>query len=260
MMLILAVVVTLFSLWNSVYLPGLKQQAEVEHLSQVEEGFLRIDADIKNMISLQSGGTMIENIPLGGGDFFLHSTRSGGSIRIARDSIPLLIVRNSSITLESHLARFNYSPLSNFWIDQGYTWQEGYVNVTKGGRSSPLRYDTMDTVIHEGYGGMTSNIFMKGPGKDITLVNFLVGDSNMMSGNGISQFNVRGNTTRITLEPDTWIVANVSTAFGASLNETISTTLLPFNPDMKPEGPERFNYTLKESITIIWYNLTYSVV
>ena len=37
--------------------------------------------------------------------------------------------------------------MGNFWQDQGYQWQYGYINVTKYGTLiTPLSYDTMDNV------------------------------------------------------------------------------------------------------------------
>lgn len=48
---------------------------------------------------------------------------------------------NTTVPLE--MVDFSYQPNGNFWINQSYKWQYGYVNVTKGDRETPLQYDTV---------------------------------------------------------------------------------------------------------------------
>ena len=50
-------------------------------------------------------------------------------------------------TYYCNLTNFSYTPISNFWRDQGYIWQYGYTNVTgAGGLQTPLDYADMDKV------------------------------------------------------------------------------------------------------------------
>ena len=40
----------------------------------------------------------------------------------------------------------SYEPSFSFWEGQGYSWQYGYINVTKKKRTTPLSYNTMAEV------------------------------------------------------------------------------------------------------------------
>ena len=45
-MLILAALVTFFSIWNAVYVPSMKESSEVGHLENVESAFQHFSSDI----------------------------------------------------------------------------------------------------------------------------------------------------------------------------------------------------------------------
>jgi len=161
-MLILAVLVTFLSVWNAVYVPSMKQSAEVSHLQNVESAFLHFSSDIERAASTrQDDLTLSEPVQLGGGDFFFNTLRSSGSLSVQNEQKPIhyltLYDEAGGVLgeLDSTLVNISYEPQGNFWQDQGYRWQYGYVNVTKHHRlQSPLKYFTMTNVKNEfGEGG-----------------------------------------------------------------------------------------------------------
>ncbi|WP_292368017.1 hypothetical protein [Methanoregula sp. UBA64] len=196
-MLVLAVIVTFFAVWNATAIPSMKAQAEVSHLHEVEEGMLRFSSDIESAASMPASMKLSERIPLGGGDILYSSTKSGGILTVQRED-PYLGIRlyNVSGRMESSrfvLSNISYRPAGNFWQDQGYVWSRGYVNVTKGSVSVPLEYPTMREVAYN----ITDVLFSarvisygSDPGTcsviEIKCVNITPGETqNSLSGNGI---------------------------------------------------------------------------
>jgi len=151
-MLILAAVAMAFAVFNGMYVPSLKQAAEIEHLRDVEFSFQHFSSDIERAVAERRDGTTIsEPVPLGGGDVVLNPLRSAGSLAVMNESSP---VYHLTLTTESENVRFNgtmvnisYDSVGNFWQDQGYRWQYGFLNVTKyGKKQSPLSYSRMTDV------------------------------------------------------------------------------------------------------------------
>jgi len=204
-MLILAVAVTIFSVYNAEYMPGLKQQAEAEHLQKVEESMARFGSALENAASLKRTLSMSEPVVLGGGDILLHSARSAGTIRVQQEKDPVVIIwidnNTDNIRIPLHFINFSYLPMDNFWVDQGYSWQYGYINVSwaSGGKLRdpvPLQYSTMEKVvekklknsklgqslIHFEYSSEGSNNLT------LSAVNMTSGVKNFTSGNGVARF------------------------------------------------------------------------
>jgi len=186
MMLILTVVVTLFSLWNTTYLPGLKQQAEVEHLKQVEEGMVRIDSAIKDAIYYRHDGALSVPVPLGGGDIMFNNLRSGGELRVSRDdeAVMTLTLNPGNVIFEGFLSNITYMPVSNFWIDQGYTLQNGSMSITKGGLKTPRDID-----YQEDESSFADSLFHCVNDGDLTksIENITPATRSVTSGNGIAR-------------------------------------------------------------------------
>jgi hypothetical protein len=164
-MLVLAVVVTFFAVWNATAIPAMKEQAEVSHLHEVESGILRFSSDIESAASTPSSMTLSERIPLGGGDILYSSTKSGGVLAIHDGSLSMVMdLYNTSYSgdyqeldnSKFRLANFSYQPSGNFWQDQGYVWSHGYVNVTKGTLTTPLEFSTMNAVDYKLTGALFS--------------------------------------------------------------------------------------------------------
>lgn len=211
-MLILVVVVTLLSVYNATYLPGLKQSAEVQHLHEVEEGVLKFGSALEEAASLKRTIRLSQQIPLGGGDILLNSLKSGGSLHVQQESEPYLtiILENSSpfyYQCNLTLVNFSYWTVNNFWVDQGYSWQYGYVNVSRSigsGDGTPLQYATMGRVEEEclikSYFADTliEIIHDKDNPKNITIdaVNFTTGSNVFSSGNGFGMLKLDAQSNK----------------------------------------------------------------
>lgn len=160
-MLLLAIFVTLFAAWNACFVPSLKAQSEITHISEVESGFLRFSSDIGTAASLKKTASLREPVPLGGGDFIFDTTKSGGLLNVRQEDVEYLSMAVTSATdppvpeTPVHLSGFTYQPVGNFWQDQGYSWSYGMVNVTKGTLATPLEYLNMDSVSY----GLTGSLF-----------------------------------------------------------------------------------------------------
>lgn len=158
-MLVLAIIVTVFSVWNAVALPSMKSESEINHLHDVEHSFMQFSSDLSNAASMKQDIAFSETVPLGGGGVIFNSLTSSGTIRVDAEPLPLfdLIIVNDSVVYpqESRLVKFSYRPEGNYWQDQGYVWHFGFVNVTKGhskdgadnaGMATPLSYAGMNAV------------------------------------------------------------------------------------------------------------------
>jgi hypothetical protein len=156
-MLILAALVTFFSIWNAVYVPSLKESAEVEHLQNVESAFEHFSSDIEYAVSSHQDNLVFsEPVQLGGGDVIENSLKSSGALQIQNETDPIYSLNLTDGTgttvalVNGTIVNFSYEPVNNFWQDQGYRWQYGYINVTKNrDLSTPLNYYNMTDVENE---------------------------------------------------------------------------------------------------------------
>jgi hypothetical protein len=159
-MLVLAVIVTVFSVWNAVLLPSLKQQSEMVQDRGVQDAITRFSADLGTAVSLRREMALSEPLPLGGGGVVFSPLMSAGTIRVNAEphQIYNITVTDGGTMLapvDGQLVNFSYRPVGDFWLDQGYVWHYGYVNVTRGSSptgadgaalSTPLQYATMENV------------------------------------------------------------------------------------------------------------------
>lgn len=262
-MLILAVAVTIFSVYNAEYLPGMKQQAEVEHLQKVEESMVRFGSALENAISLKRPLIMSEPIVLGGGDILLHSARSAGTIRVQQEENPYVIVSlerdPGDITyIPLYFVNFSYWPIDNFWVDQGYSWQYGVINVSwvSGDRwiqSVPLQYSTMEKAKNEKYTNSSlsrtlieyecNNVDCSNV--TISAVNMVPGKRNFSSGNGVGSFELTMNSSAETAYPNIHLTINPG---DTPLRDSIQ------------EWVEEINATIPVNVTLKIFNITVSTL
>jgi hypothetical protein len=156
-MLILAVGVTFFAAWYAVYVPSMKAQSEITHIRDVETGFLRFSSDIDTAVSLKKNLKFSETIPLGGGEFTFDPVKSGGVLKVWNLSPAGYLGVNwttetgpASPDYSAGMVRFSYTPVNNFWQEQGYGWSYGNIYVLNTGRnlSTPLGYATHNDVTY----------------------------------------------------------------------------------------------------------------
>ncbi|MFA5003536.1 MAG: hypothetical protein WC502_11255 [Methanolinea sp.] len=120
------------------------------------------------------------------------------------ESVITLLIDSTSIPL--HFVNFSYCPVDNFWVDQGYTWQYGYVNISRvsGGKMIdpvPLQYSTMEKVeqkilLNSSLGRSLIHLDCTSDScNNLTLyaVNVVPGVKNFTSGNGIASFTLEAN-------------------------------------------------------------------
>ncbi|MFA6333109.1 MAG: hypothetical protein WCX22_09160 [Methanoregula sp.] len=156
-MLILAVVVTFFAAWNAYYVPSMKAQSEINHIKDVETGFLQFSSDIDTAASMKRDMRLSEAILLGGGDFTFDPVKSGGELTI-RNALPGKFLRlnwtnetdRSDSDYYCSLVDVSYEPVNNFWQDQGYRWVNGTVYVKNAERnlSTPLLFSDEQNITY----------------------------------------------------------------------------------------------------------------
>jgi len=192
LMLILGIIVTLIAIYSATYLPGLKQQSEIEHSRAVVDAFVRFGSDIDYVVSHKTKARFNEPFSLGGGDVLLSPVRSSGSLTIGEEQplVNVTVVNGTHTgTGAASLVNVSYVPSFTTWEPQGYRWEYGFVAVTKDARAVPQssRYDTMDEALEN------SSVFLRSfleqtPSDDglvITLVHLFPNEGeSFMTGSG----------------------------------------------------------------------------
>ncbi|MFA5330794.1 MAG: hypothetical protein WC342_00300 [Methanoregula sp.] len=159
LMLLLAVIVTFLALYATTYLPALKQQSEIDQVTSVKEAFMRFDNDMEHVLSEKKDASYGETIRLGGGDILINPEKSSGTLVVGPPDTLYTVTVSGSVTttpFPGSLVNVTYFPSYSFWEDQGYSWQYGYINVTKKNRETPLSFATSHDVSERwipGYAG-----------------------------------------------------------------------------------------------------------
>ncbi len=251
-MLILATIVTFYSLWNAHVIPSLKQSSEVDHLHNVESAFQHLSSDIERAVAFKQDNLVFsEPVQMGGGDTAFDSLRSAGSLYVRNESQPVYTLTlydrsgNAMATMDGTLVAVSYEPVGNYWQDQGYSWQYGYINVTKYRTlETPLGYYTMTNVRNgfEGDGSLgafarsfgtaeytMNQSAMPGNCSAITLIATnltALQDRNFASGNGYGTVKAKSTVKTISW-PDVYHIRVESdqTPFGNATLENWNTSL-----------------------------------
>jgi hypothetical protein len=270
-MLVLAVIVTFFAVWNASAVPSMKAQAEVSHLHDVEEGILRFSSDISLAATISSASSgmipsssmfLTERIPLGGGDILYSATKSGGVLSVESEDEPYMRIQFYNFTSPAIpevngnrtfiLSNISYQPVGNFWQDQGYSWSHGTVNVTKGQISVPLEYPSMQEVPYNITRGLFSadvGAYGSDPGTCSVIVikgvNILPsGTGRTLSGNGIGTLTLNSqvatdtfvNITKINvsvIRPSSGSTSGFPRAMYRAVNDSLTNTLKPACSNIK---------------------------
>jgi len=156
-MLILAAAGTFLAIFNGIYIPSFKQASEIEHLHNVESSFQHFSSDIEQAVAARQDHMLLsEPVQMGGGDFIFNTLKSSGSLSVMNEQNPVYYLTLYDDTgtvlggIDGTIVNISYEPQGNFWQDQGYRWQYGYLNVTKYHTlQSPLKHYTMTQVNNE---------------------------------------------------------------------------------------------------------------
>ncbi|ADN35145.1 hypothetical protein Mpet_0371 [Methanolacinia petrolearia DSM 11571] len=214
LMLILAVVATFISLYSTEYLPGLKEQSEIAQVSEVKEAFMDFSNDIGHIVSEKKGASYGHTIPLGAGDVIMSPEKSSGTLSVS-DAGTIFDVYNDSSgdpVASAGMVKAEFKPSYTFWEGQGYSWQYGYINVTKDDIEVPLEDYTMaDVTGSEEFSAFAESLidfedagfYNSTSGEtelsslEIDLVTFVQGDKNFVSGNSAAVLKIlaRENAT-----------------------------------------------------------------
>lgn len=206
MMLILAILSTLIAIYTATYLPGLKQQAEIEHSHDVADAFARFGSDIDYAVSHKTGARFSEPFALGGGDVLLSPVRSSGTVTIENQTLVNVTVTRGGaepVNETASLVNISYVPSFTTWEPQGYLWEYGFVAVTKGEVAVPQssNYNTMDEARNDSQAFLRSFVRVEQTGSDnnitITLVHlFAEPGESILSGSGIATLKLNATDAR----------------------------------------------------------------
>lgn len=217
MMLILGIIATLIAIYSATYLPGLKQQSEIEHSRDVANAFVRFGSDIDYVVSQKKAARFSEPFSLGGGDVLLSPVRSSGLVTIGEER-PLVDVTVTNQTGERmtgnvSLVDVSYVPSFTTWEPQGYRWEYGFVAVTKDNVTVPQSsgYNTMDEALGKRgveFLGSVIDLNPSGANLEITATNLTrKEDEFYITGSGIATIEVNATTLpKLSLDEVTEIV------------------------------------------------------
>ena len=217
MMLILGIIATLIAIYSATYLPGLKQQSEIEHSRDVANAFVRFGSDIDYVVSQKKAARFSEPFSLGGGDVLLSPVRSSGLVTIGEER-PLVNVTVTNQTGERmtgnvSLVDVSYVPSFTTWEPQGYRWEYGFVAVTKDNVTVPQSsgYNTMDEALGKRgveFLGSVIDLNPSGANLEITATNLTrKEDEFYITGSGIATIEVNATTLpKLSLDEVTEIV------------------------------------------------------
>lgn len=208
MMLILAILSTLIAIYTATYLPGLKQQAEIEHSHDVADAFARFGSDIDYAVSHKTGARFSEPFALGGGDVLLSPVRSSGTVTIENQTlVKVTITGKETKKKAASLVNISYVPSFTTWEPQGYRWEYGFVAVTKGDVAVPQssNYNTMDEARNDSQAFLRSFVDMTDSDNtiEITLVNLTAENGRSdITGSGIATLKLNATAIVPVVLPD----------------------------------------------------------
>lgn len=189
-MILLTITVSFIALLNAVWIPQMKQQSEIEHLNNVQDTFLSLRTDIDRLISYRQNSSITHSIQLGGGDVLFSPIKSSGTMEIIKKDLSDSITANS-LEIRLNSIKINYSPIMNFWIDQGYSWENGtiYLNKYNLTRNTPLDIESSPyTFIEEKFVPQIDSIARNAEKTNvsISLVTFGDSDNSFIGGNSFA--------------------------------------------------------------------------
>lgn len=153
--LLLAIIVSVFSVVRIGYIPEWKNDAEYSHMNDVWEDM----ADLKSKIDLMtivlasdpdSSNTITMNVPfhMGGGDVPLIGTiKSSGTLSVVnKEECKMKVTAVSESGNWSNTTQYgtvSYSSQNRYYVDQDFTYEGGALILSQGERSSMMLYPSI---------------------------------------------------------------------------------------------------------------------
>jgi len=131
--LLVGLLVIVFSLIQTVYVPQWMEEIESEHMDEVASQFsyLKFATDVQLQSSSNSNLSISIPITLGSDKIpYLLSERSYGDLDISSDSLTITI-QNATNSYEYNLGMIQYSSRNSYFVDQTFSYELGAVIISQ---------------------------------------------------------------------------------------------------------------------------------
>lgn len=127
--LIIGLLVIVFSILQTVYVPEWMENIEADHLNEVGSEFIDFKHTADLQILTENGLSVTSPITLGSEKLpYLLSQRAYGSLQILDNAFNFTAV-NATSTTQYSLGEIHYQSRNSYYIDQSYTYQLGSIIV-----------------------------------------------------------------------------------------------------------------------------------
>ena len=152
--LLLAIIVSVFSVISLGYIPEWKNDAEYSHMNDVWEDM----ADLKSKIDLMTIAlaadpdsqnneiTMSVPFHMGGGDLPIIGTiKSSGTLSVNKNICEITVVPNSNTSLKKEITcgSVSYTSQNRHYVDQDFIYEGGALILSQGEQSSMMLYPSI---------------------------------------------------------------------------------------------------------------------
>ena len=253
-LLIVALVATVISTIQLVYIPQIMEQREAEHMDEVSNQFSYLKSMIDIQVISKSDAPIFSMITLGSRELpYFISARAFGDLSITND--PKDNITWGGLVI-CYLTSIEYNAYNSYFVDQTYALEGGGVFVKQPGELSALRVDPPVYIIN---GTNKVNVYFN--------LTKIVSYNNKNSTNGYGKTLIRTNYSHTSTAPiypytvDGGLNISINTdypnAWYTSLNNTmgslVNVSLLPpesptYVEIKKKEGGKPIDLYLKENI------------
>lgn len=251
--LLLAIIVSVFSVVRIGYIPEWKNDAEYSHMNDVWEDMSDLKSKIDLMtIALASDPdphdteiTMSVPFHMGGGDVPLIGTiKSSGTLSVNKDECEITITTNSDGNWNNTTTcgAVSYDSQNRYYVDQNFIYEGGALILSQGERSSMMLYPSIrfsrapangyNASIHiveiDKYGFAPADVISSNTGCSLRLTGEKfkpLYDSEKDSSGDISSFTLTVNTNY----PEAWYLYLKETMEDSKIKDSDYTLPLPTN-------------------------------
>jgi len=131
--LLVGLLVIVFSLIQTIYVPQWMEEIESEHMDEVASQFsyLKFATDVQLQSSSNSNLSISIPITLGSDKIpYLLSERSYGDLDISSDSL-IITIQNATNSYEYNLGMIQYSSRNSYFVDQTFSYEVGAVIISQ---------------------------------------------------------------------------------------------------------------------------------